>query len=331
MTVWDSGLVEVRKGAVAEASRTSLLVLDIDGVLLDPAPSFYAAAKETAAWAASRALGHDRFAGITDDDIAAFKAVGGFNDDFDLACGCAWAIVARESLPSAPGIAVTALASEARGLDALIQQVSSQLTDDLRSRAEASCSPAVVRPRCAARYAGRLRCSEMYGIDPAHHPDLPDAGLWPTESLLCDPSLLTRVPAPLAFCTGRNRGEARLAEERCGISVRDELQVVDDGSCARKPAPDGLLRLAKTVVAGIGDSGRIAGPLIFVGDTIDDQRAALAYRASAEPGLPPIVFVRVVGEPATSVVVDDAAAAGADIVVPSLDALLRAAFPGVAS
>lgn len=329
MTELIPGLVEVRKGAVAEASQTPLLVLDIDGVLLDPAPSFYAAAKETAAWAASRALGHDRFAGITDDDIAAFKAVGGFNDDFDLACGSAWAIVARESLPSAPSIATTAAATEARGLDALIQQVSSQLSADLRARTEAACSPTVVRPRCAARYAGRLRCSEMYGIDPEHHPDLPDHGLWPTESLLCDPSLLSRVPAPLAFCTGRNRGEARLAEERCSISVPQALQVVDDGTCARKPAPDGLLRLARTLSPGS------TGPLVFVGDTIDDQRAALAYRTSAEPGMPPIVFVRVVGESATpfltSSLVDDAAAAGADIVVSSLDALLRAAFPQVAS
>lgn len=310
-----SAALEVRPGALEDVRRAGLLVLDVDGVLLDPRPSFYAAAKEVSLWAAARALGRDPGPGPADEEIGAYKAAGGFNDDFDLASACAYALVARAVLPGAPGLADTARESAGGGLAAVQALLSARLPSPWRERAEEACGPRVVRPRCAARYAGLARCHELYGIEPAAHSDLPQDGLWPLEPVLCDPALLRAAPLPLALFTGRSRGEAWLALTRLELSVDEEWCVVDDGSCARKPSPEGLLRLAR-------QSGR---PLVFAGDSIDDQRAAQAYAQAAQgAGLPPITFVRVLGAAATTL----GAESGADLVTQTLDELLHAAFPG---
>jgi phosphoglycolate phosphatase-like HAD superfamily hydrolase len=149
----------------------------------------------------------------------------------------------------------------------------------------------------------------MYGINPADHEGLGAEGLWSTELTLCEQSTLSRWTRPLAFFTGRNPAEAALALERFSLSIPVERQIVDDGRTPRKPSPAGLLRLAQGV----------AGPFVFVGDSIDDQHAALAYRSVSEAqGGPSLVFVRVTTD------LEGARKDGADIVVPSLDVLLEA-------
>src|SRR5690554_781689 len=82
--------------ALEALAKASLWVLDVDGVLLDPKPSFYRAAIETAIEVASAAVGSDSFR-LDENDIAAFKGAGGWNDDFDLATGLAWALVEKHS------------------------------------------------------------------------------------------------------------------------------------------------------------------------------------------------------------------------------------------
>jgi HAD superfamily phosphatase len=308
--------VRGRPGALEALAKAGLFVLDVDGVLLDPKPSFYRAAKETARWAASHALDRDPGAEITDDEIAAFKASGGWNDDFELACGCAWALVVREARSDRRPVAETARRTAGGGLAALLRDMIATLsTTDLLHASEA-CSPEKTRSRAATLYAGRSRCRAMYGLDPALHPDLPEDGLWSTEAVLASGFLLRALGGDLAFFTGRNGPEAALALERLEIEVRPELRVVDDGACPRKPAPEGLVRLAHHA------GGR---SLAFVGDSIDDQHAALSYRELAPgAGLPPVVFARVLLPDAGEAEIAAALEAGADVVTPGLDALLEA-------
>lgn len=304
----------VRAGALERALRSGFLVLDVDGVLLDATPSFHAAAIEVSALAAARVLGRP-VSPVTPEALAAFKSVGGWNDDFDLACGFAWALVLRESEASAPSLIDTALAS-AGGLPVLLSNVALRLDPEILDRARIHCETGLIRDRCAVRYSGRAHCAQVYGIDPAAHPDVPDDGLWPLEPMLASPGLLRATGFTLALFTGRTPGEAELALYRYGLEVGADLRVTDDGTLARKPSPEGLVRLARRCESRV---------ILAVGDTIDDQRAALAYREIAfREGLPEIVFARVLGPLATPDEIDAAWDVGADIVTPGLDALLRA-------
>ncbi len=296
-----------RESVLVAAARAHLLVLDIDGVLLDARPSFYRAARETALWAAARALGKEAGALPAQDDVRAFKDVGGWNDDFDLAAGLAWAVVLRETrhMP----IASTARRS-AGGLPTLFEAVHALVPP---ATIAAMRSPEV-RQRSAARYAGRAHCAELYGIDPERFPDLPEEGLFADERQLASASLLRSCALDLALFTGRNRAETRLALERYGLAVPEERCVVDDGVLPRKPAPDGLLHLARYASSG---------PLIYVGDAVDDQNSVLAYRAlAAERPLPEIIFVRVTdgAAPSNEWMADH----GVDVTVDGLDAWLEA-------
>jgi HAD superfamily hydrolase (TIGR01548 family) len=298
-----------RDGVLEAMARPGLLVLDVDGVLLDPRPSFYAAAMETALRAASHALGRDSLPGLTLEDVEAFKQAGGWNDDFDLAAGLAYALVIRElrSMPVA-GTARRAAGGLPSLMDTVVEHVSPVLREKLLVH--------VIRERCAARYAGRARCREMYGLDPRFYIDLPEDGLWRQEPVLVDALKLRATGFELAFFTGRNPAEAAIAAERLNLDVPVERRVVDDGKVPKKPSPEGLLRLARHA------GGRA---MVFVGDSVDDQAAALAYRerAATEP-LPPLFFVRIV----TGVFRMDAAREillkGADVVAAGLDAYLRA-------
>ena len=66
------------------------VVFDIDGVLLDVRPSFYAIISEVS--------------GATFADIRRFKDAGGFNDDWELArAACAWIAAGRPLPLPAPG------------------------------------------------------------------------------------------------------------------------------------------------------------------------------------------------------------------------------------
>jgi phosphoglycolate phosphatase-like HAD superfamily hydrolase len=291
-----------KPGVLQACARTGLLVLDIDGVLLDPRPSFYAAAKRAALWGAQLLVGRDVGPSPTDADVQAFKSAGGWNDDFDLAAGLAAALAWR----AANGPAIQALGTRSSGgLSALL----TLLPEEIRSGLDV----ASVRRRSAAHYAGRGRCEAMYGLNPSQYADLPDDGLWSTEPLLSDGFLLRATGFDLAFFTGRNSAEAAIAIERLGLDVPEIRQVVDDGRVPKKPAPEGLLQLSQHAPRG---------PMVFVGDSIDDQNAAHAYRARGGPV--PLVFVRVVGEEASVDDIEKARMNGADVVTAGLDAFLRA-------
>lgn len=293
--------------ALERLRRADLWVLDIDGVLLDPRPSFYRGAIETAVEVASDALGRTDLV-VTEADIAAFKAAGGWNDDFDLATGLAWALIHEAT----GGASVAETGAQARGgLEPLLVRLKATFGPETLENAMRAAPPGLVRARAAVRYSGRERSEHMYGIDPSAHPSVSDEGLWGVEPILCDAARLRAERATLAFFTGRNRAETELAAERLGLDVHGERWVVDDGSLAKKPAPDGLLRLSRHAKRG----------LFFIGDSIDDQTAALRYRQAR--GTPDLVFARVVGEGALNASVEEAFQAGADLVVEGLDDIMN--------
>ncbi|HML17165.1 MAG TPA: HAD-IA family hydrolase [Bryobacteraceae bacterium] len=94
-------------------------------------------------------------------------------------------------------------------------------------------------------------------------------GLIQRETWFPEPGLLERLSSScgLAIFTGRLRYEADLSLRRFAAQVRFDPVVCADDVANGKPAPDGLLAIrAKS-------PGR---KLIYVGDTVDDARAASA-------------------------------------------------------
>jgi phosphoglycolate phosphatase-like HAD superfamily hydrolase len=297
------------------ARVATLFVLDIDGVLVDPRPSFYAGAREVSSWAATRALGKAVEPAVTEAEIQAFKMAGGWNDDFDLAVACTWALIVRECTTPAVSVSETA-GRVAGGVEVLARFVREALPSAVWEKALESCDTEMIRARAAVRYAGRGRSRDLYGLEPDAFPDLPIEGLWGDEPVLCQPASIRALGGPFGIFTGRNAAEAELALGRLDLFVAQELRAVDDGEFPRKPAPDALVRLAQST----------KGPIVYVGDSIDDERAALGYSAlAALRPLPDLVFVRIISEnelPKTETM--------APILAPSLDAfarVLRAAPP----
>jgi phosphoglycolate phosphatase-like HAD superfamily hydrolase len=99
--------------------------------------------------------------------------------------------------------------------------------------------------------------------------------------LLADPRLLESVANrfPLALYTGRNPGEARLAQARCELRIPESLCWVADGKRPRKPDPAGLLWLTHALLRGAPKGSQV----LFLGDTADDQAAS---RAAQDAGAP---------------------------------------------
>jgi HAD superfamily phosphatase len=93
-------------------------------------------------------------------------------------------------------------------------------------------------------------------------------GLIHRERWIPAPGLLERLASKveLAIFTGRSKFEAEITLERQGL--RDSLLLITSTDVENeKPAPDGLLKIAEM---------RPGKRLLYVGDTIDDGRAAQA-------------------------------------------------------
>src|SRR5206468_11682727 len=114
--------------------------------------------------------------------------------------------------------------------------------------------------------------------------------LWENERGLFGPAVLEAIAQrfPLALYTGRNPGEARLAQELCKLRIAPELCWVADGKRPRKPDPAGLLWLAHALLRNAPRGSQV----LFVGDTADDQAAS---RAAQDAGAP-IVYAHVEAE-----------------------------------
>jgi phosphoglycolate phosphatase-like HAD superfamily hydrolase len=252
----------------------------VDGVLLDARPSYHAVAEEAARRAIAPLVGAEKARSVSFDrerEVPAFKAAGGFNDDWEMARAIALLLFLRAQ-NEAPPLEEFLRAAQGRGVNGLFD----------RWR-EAPLPQGTVSRTCCALYGGS-RCRELFGFDARDAlPDAPERGLWENEKVLPDPALLEAVSArfPLALYTGRNPGETRLAQTLCKLRIPDALAWVADGHRPRKPDPAGLLWLTHELLKR---GPRIApGQVLFVGDTADDLAAS---RAAQDRGAP-IIYAQI--------------------------------------
>ncbi len=245
------------------------VIFDVDGVLLDATVSYHAVAEEAARRAIAELVGEERARAVPFEskaEVAAFKEAGGFNDDWEMARGLALLLYLR-ALGAAPSLAHFLESARGEGVDGLYR--GRTFSDEVRKALDAK---ALVRT-CGELYGGD-RCQQLFGFD------WTGEGYWQRETLLVDATLLQEVARRfrLALFTGRNPGEARLALERTGMSIGDELCWVSDGR-PRKPDPAGLISLAQALLKGAPRGAQV----LFVGDTADDQTAARAAQARGAP------------------------------------------------
>jgi phosphoglycolate phosphatase-like HAD superfamily hydrolase len=178
-------------GAVWPAER---LVLDVDQVLLDTRPSFYVAAR----------LAAEEVGGtLTEDELATFKAAGGFNDDWHMARAAA--AIGRWRRRTGREDPLHSLLRDGEGLSGVLAWADDP--GDLTAR-----------------------CRDLYAALAAH------------EVVWVDVDLLRAIQAEgvaLSLCTGRNREQAQDALARLGIEVV-AARTMEDGL---KPDPAVLLPL----------------------------------------------------------------------------------------
>ncbi len=235
-------------GEALSLAEIDLIVFDVDGVLVDVASSYPAAIARTA----ELCLGPRDGGWVTEEEIAALKAAGGFNSDWDTAAAVVWAQrEGRRDLRQVAG-EVAARGGGLQGLDGLGYVVGEPALDEIE--------------RIASEiYAGTARVEEMFGL-PAHLP-APEEGVWRRERALLEPAHLLLLPVPKAVYTGRTMGELAAALDRFGFSVHfpDNYRLTCDGPY-RKPDGRGLLYLARAADAR---------SVLMVGDNVDDFQTVL--------------------------------------------------------
>ncbi len=252
------------------------LILDVDGVLLDARGSYHAVAEEAARRAIAPLVGEDAARAAPFDrarEVPAFKASGGFNDDWEMSRGIALLLYLRSR-------------SEAPELADFLRQAGGRGVTPLFERYPVPIAARDVARICGALYGGSM-CRELFGFEAKDAlPDAPERGMWENEEVLPDPRILGAVATkfPVALYTGRNPGETRLAQRLCGLKVPDRLCWVADGQRPRKPDPAGLLWLTHALLRGVRGL-----EVLFVGDTADDR---LAARAAQDAGAP-IIYAHV--------------------------------------
>ena len=80
-----------------------LLIFDMDGVLIDVSKSYRKTIQETVHIYFETCLGSEKGKRlVTDEEVALFKSVGGFNNDWDLTSGLLLYLLSISGLPSSP-------------------------------------------------------------------------------------------------------------------------------------------------------------------------------------------------------------------------------------
>jgi phosphoglycolate phosphatase-like HAD superfamily hydrolase len=255
------------------------VILDVDGVLLDARPSYHAVAEEAARRAIAPLVGEDRARSVPFDrerEIPAFKAAGGFNDDWEMSRAIALLLYQRAQREAPP-------------LEDFLAEAGGRGVGALYAKHPISIDQKIIARYCGALYGGSM-CRDLFGFEARDMlADAPERGMWENEEVLPDPRLLAAVAArfPLALYTGRNPGETRLAQRLCNLKISDDLCWVADGQRPRKPDPAGLLWLTHALLRG----ARRGSEVLFLGDTADDQAAA----HSAQDAGAPIIYAHIAG------------------------------------
>ncbi|MBI4785480.1 MAG: HAD hydrolase-like protein [Chloroflexi bacterium] len=296
-----------------------MLIFDIDGVLIDVSESYRDVIRQTTQLYLEAAMGLSPFAGelVSREDVAAFKLAGGFNNDWDLTTGILKHFIANleggipapaanSQLPKTPAEILAYLRQAAAGVSTTVEQLARRKDIAAFARAVGQAGgglaavwtilgergdhllfakgelrgPNLVKRIFEEVYLGEALFAKEYGEPPlVYH----GAGLIRRERLIASPAALESLSkrVGLGIATGRPRSQAVYALETAGILgyfrslVTHEDMVAEEGrtgQSAGKPHPFTLCEAVRRIAA---ERVRAA----YVGDTLDDVRAANAAKA----------------------------------------------------
>ncbi len=332
---------------------TRLLLFDIDGVLIDVRPSYHQVIRRTVPTYLRDVLGlpADETL-IGDEHVAAMKRMGGFNNDWNSVAAMLYTIVAHlPPVPPPPRPGIEALKeSVTRALQGV--DVRARLQEGARHILEMEARVrragggldsvrALVGPRNAhlvlygpwdpktnpvmriyqELYLGAPLFTRVYGLEPRYNPG---PGLIDAEVPIIYPRTLETLARrhPLGLVTGRPRLEAEYALKRLNLwdyfrvlvshdDVLEEMARRGTREFLGKPHPWPLEAAARA----LDPEGRAA--VDFVGDTVDDMRAAVALRARRPTRAIGCTYVH--ADPRAAA--EHLRAAGADIIITHPDEL----------
>lgn len=318
-------------------------IFDVDGVLIDVTRSY-----RRSVMAATEVLVRETYGLreapsplLTEDDIAAFKRAGGFNNDWDLTQLLTGLEVARYREWQGTPLAEVPLQEWAAQAAEAARARTGGVAWMLRTVPETALPPReVARWAHDEHYWGAALVEEHYGHTPAYAPHAPGMvhGEVPLLGPTTLPTLVGQGITRFGVITGRVGVEVRwvLHQIAHGSGLeegdpptgatwytsdfgRSPFAVVLSGDSYSKPDPAALVAALRALESAATHSTPVSAG-IYVGDTADDLDLVLRYRAEAQTSdasLPPMLAVMV----ATGEEADHYRERGADIILDTVDAL----------
>lgn len=273
------------------------LIFDIDGVLIKVEGSFHQAIIHTVPLYFEHVLDMvvDKQL-IQDEDIAAFKAFGGFNDDWDLTAGLLYYLVSLldDSMGGleAKNVPQFLAQCDGSGLEAILKGTGGKNADwvlfDRAPMPAGKIAPGNLVKRIFQEvYWGPLEFERIYRQEPQCWLK---PGMIECEEPLMPLELLQKLAeesSGMAIATGREREDALYSLNKFSYAAYFDtiITLSDVGEAYKKPHPHSLERIQ----IFFKEQGLSDLEYIYVGDQIDDM--LMAQRAQDFMSVLPIGFL----------------------------------------
>lgn len=249
-------------------NRFDLIVFDVDGVLIDTSKSFPTAIIRSIA-RYGELVGIPDLERATQQDIAMFKTIPGFNNDWDLDEGLLLFFLQQNILPVPVNLTtfLTVTAKAGAGLEGIKKWLLT-LPSIFHQKIFFHYNPHLIRKLAMEYYAGEQYCEYLYGIKPEFGVK---SGALQLEKKLVDDTLLRRIlrTRKLGFYTGRNEREFELVKSKIGVeNIANQFIAHAAAGQPTKPDPIPLLNMARQCNAD---------GIIFIGDSFDDYQTVMNF------------------------------------------------------
>lgn len=233
-----------------------LVVLDVDGVIVDVENSYRRAILDTIEQLFNKSL--------PDSSIQKLKNAGGFNNDWDVTYALAFYVLAmEEGFDQSLDEWVEMLKAEGGGLGGAKTVVDDALGTVELGRIYQQWNPDQMRNLFQQLYLGK-QLFEKIENKPA---ELNTKGLILSEPVIINSKTIENLKeqVQLGILTGRPKIEAQIALRRADLDTNEDLIYTMDDWKFGKPDPRALIAIAEQ--AG-------ASKILYIGDTLDDIATA---------------------------------------------------------
>ena len=262
----------IKKDAYSFLSEIDTIIFDIDGVLVDVSSSYHQTIIDTVQYYFYNFINMQGRENLVDKNtITAFKMIGGFNNDWELAA--AISLYYLWKMKEYHAKSMKELKEKHLSIDDFINENLSkggglaQLTTWVKDNSSnvdevfALWNKKKIFQIAKEFYAGEKNCFQLYGF----HPEivLQTKGNIEKEIILIESEISEILKNyPVGILTGRKRTETSLIMEKIGWrSWIDTGIVVTSEDYSTKPSPDGLNSLLEKFQSRMG---------LYIGDTMDD-------------------------------------------------------------